>query len=131
MEVDYVAIGKRIKQLRREQYMSQETLAMRIDVSIPHMSNIENGKTKFSLQVLLSLAEALNVTPDALLVGLEDGNVARSRIIREIITQLKDCNEGQMQLLMDMFNNFKKLLRRYEECVKQQRELSEISELTQ
>ncbi len=96
MEVDYVAIGKRIKQLRREQYMSQETLAMRIDVSIPHMSNIENGKTKFSLQVLLSLAEALNVTPDALLVGLEDGNVARSRIIREIITQLKDCNEGQM-----------------------------------
>ena len=47
--------------------MSQETLAMRIDVSIPHMSNIENGKTKFSLQVLLSLAEALNVTPDALL----------------------------------------------------------------
>ena len=110
--------------------MSQETLAMRIDVSIPHMSNIENGKTKFSLQVLLSLAEALNVTPDALLVGLEDGNVARSRIIREIITQLKDCNEGQMQLLMDMFNNFKKLLRRYEECVKQQRELSEISELT-
>ena len=63
MEVDYVAIGKRIKQLRREQYMSQETLAMRIDVSIPHMSNIENGKTKFSLQVLLSLAEALNVTP--------------------------------------------------------------------
>ena len=93
MEVDYVAIGKRIKQLRREQYMSQETLAMRIDVSIPHMSNIENGKTKFSLQVLLSLAEALNVTPDALLVGLEDGNVARSRIIREIITQLKDCNE--------------------------------------
>lgn len=40
MEVDYVAIGKRIKQLRREQYMSQETLAMRIDVSIPHMSNI-------------------------------------------------------------------------------------------
>ena len=47
MEVDYVAIGKRIKQLRREQYMSQETLAMRIDVSIPHMSNIENGKTKF------------------------------------------------------------------------------------
>ena len=35
-----------------------------------------------------------------------------------------------MQLLMDMFNNFKKLLRRYEECVKQQRELSEISELT-
>ena len=75
MEVDYVAIGKRIKQLRREQYMSQETLAMRIDVSIPHMSNIENGKTKFSLQVLLSLAEALNVTPDALLVGLEDGTV--------------------------------------------------------
>ena len=130
MEVDYVAIGKRIKQLRREQNNSQENLAMRIDVSIPHMSNIENGKTKFSLQVLLSLAEALNVTPDALLVGLEDGNVARSRIIREIITQLKDCNEGQMQLLMDMFNNFKKLLRRYEECVKQQRELSEISELT-
>lgn len=130
MEIDYTAIGKRVKKFRKSRRLSQEQLAELLDISVPHMSNIENGKTKFSLQVLLSLAEALNVTPDALLVGLEDGNVARSRIIREIITQLKDCNEGQMQLLMDMFNNFKKLLRRYEECVKQQRELSEISELT-
>ncbi|MDE7326589.1 MAG: helix-turn-helix domain-containing protein [Lachnospiraceae bacterium] len=129
MEADYLAIGKRIKQLRREQNMSQERLALQIEVSIPHMSNIENGKTKFSLPVLISLADALDVTPDALLVGLDGGNVERGRFIREIAGQLADCNEGQMELLMEMFISFKKLLQRYEECVTQQEEGIELSDL--
>ena len=95
MEADYVAIGKRIKQLRRQRNMSQEALASHITVSVPHMSNIENGKTKFSLPVLLSLAGALEVTPDVLLIGLDSGKGSRERILKEIAAQLEDCSEAQ------------------------------------
>ena len=42
MEIDYVAIGKRIQKFRRKLKMSQERLAEQINVSVPHMSNIEN-----------------------------------------------------------------------------------------
>mgnify|MGYP001110255293 CR=1 FL=1 len=101
MEADYIAIGKRIKQLRKQRNMSQEVLASRIAVSVPHMSNIENGKTKFSLPVLLSLTSALEVTPDVLLVGL-------------VAAQLEDCNEAQMQLLSEIFIHSKKMLQQYD-----------------
>ena len=43
-EIDYAELGKRIKRIRGEKKISQEKLAEMIDVSIPHMSNIENGK---------------------------------------------------------------------------------------
>ena len=114
MEADYIAIGKRIKQLRKQRNMSQEVLASRIAVSVPHMSNIENGKTKFSLPVLLSLTSALEVTPDVLLVGLESKEGVRERDLKEVAAQLEDCNEAQMQLLSEIFIHSKKMLQQYD-----------------
>lgn len=117
MEADYIEIGKRIKRLRKERKMSQEALASRIDVSIPHMSNIENGKTKFSLPVLLSLTNALGVTPDALLVGAGSGEEPKEKVLKQIAAQLEDCTEAQMQLLAEAFRGSKKLLQQYDEKV--------------
>ena len=47
MDIDYLAIGKRIKAYRKERKMSQEELAEEIDISVPHMCNIENGNSAF------------------------------------------------------------------------------------
>lgn len=116
MEVDYVAIGKRIKQLRREQYMSQETLAMRIDVSIPHMSNIENGKTKFSFQLFVDLADKLEISSDILLYGgITPKEAVRRTILQEINEQLMECTDIQMQMIGVSVFNTKQLLQRYDE----------------
>ena len=49
--------------------ISQEKLVKILDVSIPRISDIENGSTKFSLQVLLNIVNALNITPEVLLLG--------------------------------------------------------------
>ncbi len=115
MEIDYVAIGKRIKQLRKEHKMSQEQLAEIIDVSVPHMSNIENGKTKFSLPVLIHLANALGVMPDVLLFEQvnTEGKV-RGMVVREIESQLLDCTEVQMLMLEEVFRSAKKILKEYD-----------------
>ena len=116
MEVDYVAIGKRIKQLRREQYMSQETLAMRIDVSIPHMSNIENGKTKFSFQLFVDLADKLEISSDiSLYGGITPKEAVRRTILQEINEQLMECTDIQMQMIGVSVYNTKQLLQRYDE----------------
>ncbi len=115
MEIDYVAIGKRIKQLRKEHKMSQEQLAEIIDVSVPHMSNIENGKTKFSLPVLIHLANALGVMPDVLLFEqVNTQGKVRGMVIREIESQLLDCTEVQMLMLEEVFRSAKKILKEYD-----------------
>lgn len=115
MEIDYVAIGKRIQKFRRKLKMSQEQLAEQINVSVPHMSNIENGKTKFSIQVLIKLAGALDTTPDRLLLDqLKDSNQAHDRIEEEICHELSDCTLEHKVLIEEMVRNTKKLLKKYD-----------------
>ena len=46
MEVDYKAIGQRIKIARIKKGVTQETVADLIDITPAHMSNVETGKTK-------------------------------------------------------------------------------------
>ena len=58
--MDYYAIGQRIRKFRKAQNLSQEQLAEMVNISTTHMSHIETGSTKLSLQVLGELAEALH-----------------------------------------------------------------------
>ena len=67
MELDYKAIGKRIKIARIKADLTQERLAEMVEISPTHMSNIETGTTRISLTAIVSLANALSVTVDDLL----------------------------------------------------------------
>lgn len=119
MEIDYVAIGKRIRKRRREVKMSQEKLAELIDVSPPHMSNIENGKTKFSLQVLLDLAYALDTTPDVLMLDhLKNKSSARGMVLAEIGKLLEGCTPVQMTMIEETIKTTKNMLQQYERKIK-------------
>ncbi len=62
-------IGKKVKELRVQEKMSQSELAELIDISTVHMSHIETGSVCMSLPCLLSLCNALNTTPNNILLG--------------------------------------------------------------
>lgn len=51
MEIDYKAIGQRIKIARIKKGITQEAVADIIDITPAHMSNVETGKTKVSLPI--------------------------------------------------------------------------------
>ncbi len=67
--MDYYEIGQRIRKYRKALGMSQEQLAERADISVTHMSHIETGNTKLSLQVLVDIADALGESTDIILFG--------------------------------------------------------------
>ena len=54
MELDYKAIGKRVKIARIKADLKQEQLAERTSLSPTHISNVETGTTKVSLAALLT-----------------------------------------------------------------------------
>ena len=60
MNVDYGAIGQRIKQVRRSRDMTQERLAEALSVSVGYISQIERGVTKINLDTLAAVAAHLN-----------------------------------------------------------------------
>ena len=53
--MDYYAIGQRIRKFRKACGLSQEELAEKVGISTTHMSHIETGNTKLSLQVLVDI----------------------------------------------------------------------------
>ena len=63
----YKAIGARIREVRIQKNMSQAELAEKAFISVPHMSEVENGKTKLRLSTFVYITEALQVSADVLL----------------------------------------------------------------
>ncbi len=56
-------LGKRIKELRKKQGLTQEKLAEMAKIETPSLSNIENGKNYPNHITLDKIANALNVAP--------------------------------------------------------------------
>ena len=55
-------IADNIRQYRAKQRISQEKLSAMTDISQQHISNIENELVNPSIEVLLKISTALNVT---------------------------------------------------------------------
>ena len=104
MELDYKAIGKRIKIARIKADLTQERLAEMVEISPTHMSNIETGTT------LVSLANALSVTVDDLLCD----SVVKDKVQfeKDIAGILSDCDEYEIRMIKDMTKALKETLRR-------------------
>jgi len=110
VEIDYKAIGQRIKIARIKKGTTQEAIADIIDVTPAHMSNIETGKTKVSLPTLIAIANALSVSVDTLLCD----NVLTSKVIFEGEAKevFKDCDEYEIRLLVDLLTSAKEAIRK-------------------
>lgn len=65
--MDRVAFGKRIKEARSKSHFTQEVLAEKADIAVTYLGEIERGEKTPSLDVLISLAESLEVSCDYLL----------------------------------------------------------------
>ena len=80
-------IGRRITQLRKEQGMTQEELAQKLDVSSQAVSKWENDVSCPDISILPQLADILHTTTDYLLSGKKD----EVRCIP--VDKRKDCND--------------------------------------
>ena len=110
MELDYKAIGKRIKIARIKADLTQERLAERINISPTHLSNIETGTTRVSVSTMISIANALSVTSDDLLC--DSIVMAKAQFEKDIALLLEDCDEYEIRIVKDMIASLKESLRR-------------------
>ena len=100
MNVDYTAIGQRIKQVRRSRGMTQERLAEALSVSVGYVSQIERGVTKISLDTLAAVATQLNCELSELVTGV---SVAQGRYLdRELAELIGRMNGRQRKLLLEI-----------------------------
>lgn len=91
----YIEMGNRIKLRRKELRMKQNELAEKLDISNNHVSSIENGKEKPSLDIFICICEKLNVTPDYLLLG----NMHTKNVPQDIVDGLRLCSSDDIELV--------------------------------
>lgn len=97
MEFQYKEMGNRIKVRRKELKIKQAELAEALEISNNHMSSIENGRQKPSLDTFVGICKQLNVTPDYLLLGTMHGY----NIPQDILDKLRLCSQSDIELARD------------------------------
>ena len=100
MNVDYAAIGQRIKQARRRRGLTQERLAEALSVSVGYISQIERGVTKISLDTLAAVSASLDCELAELVTGVA---VRQGGYLEQELAQTVDRMDGR-QRKMDRRN---------------------------
>lgn len=65
--MDYIALGRRIRHYRHCRGLTQQRLAEMVEISPSFMGHIERGARTASLETVIRLCRALQVTPNDLL----------------------------------------------------------------
>ena len=69
MYFDSYATGKRIQQLRKANGMTQEELAIKLNISDRHLRNLERGEEAPSIDLFVEIKTIFNSTLDYLILG--------------------------------------------------------------
>lgn len=107
--IDYVALGKRIREKRIEKNFTQEQLGEICDLSAAHIGHIERGTRILSVEVLFNIAQALNTSIDFLLFdSVSDNNILAS-IVPIIENADKTKVDGFLKIVRVLADNIDKL----------------------
>lgn len=92
--------GEKLKSLRKQLHMSQEDLALLLDVSPSIISSYERGTRTPTIDGMINLCSVLNLEPDYF---FNDKKIIRKRTI--------NCNhltDSQYKIVMELINEFLK-----------------------
>ena len=108
MAIDYEALGKRISNARKQIGITQEALGEQLNMTRKHISVIETAINRASLDTLVDIANALNVSADDLLVDslTHSASTADSEIHRLLL----DCNTTEQEILTRTVKELKAIL---------------------
>ena len=109
MPLNIYAFGKNVRHYRKKRGLSQNTLSEMIDKSPTYLSYLESGIRSTSLDTLVDLANALNITTDTLLKeSLDNTSVIMSN---EFAAVLGDCTDYEQKILLEVLIAVKSSIR--------------------
>lgn len=96
-ELDYQALGRRIRAARQKKNMTQEKLGELCGLSTAHIGHIERGTRTPSLQTAFQIAAVLEVSVDSLLL---DSATEPKQVLTAVGSRLQGQNEAQIKTFL-------------------------------
>lgn len=109
MELDYRALGERIRTIRKSRDLKQSQLAELVGIEPSNISHIERAASKVGLSTLVGIANNLGVSVDDLLCDSID--CEREAFDNQIIELTRDCTPEELRLITDLVRAMKASLR--------------------
>lgn len=97
MNIDYALLGQRIASLRTKKGLTQEKLSEMAGITNNYLSNIERSRSIPSLETLMSLCAALDVTPNHILIGTDD--TMPEYLLNDITSLLSECTPRERRII--------------------------------
>lgn len=98
--INHRQIGKRIKEIREQNNLSQAELAEATDLSVSYISHLENAKRKASLESVLRIVNALGITVDELLAGVQLHNPTSYQTDIDLL--MAECSEKEKRFVYEI-----------------------------
>ena len=108
-EINYVLLGKRIREIRIQMKLSQAALAEMSGLSTRYISHIETARKKASLSSLVSIADAVGISIDEILYGNQAAYKTDYQL--DIILLIENCTPSEKRYLYLMINSVISILR--------------------
>lgn len=102
MELIEVLIGKRIKEQRKKNKLTQEQLSEKLGISKNHLSAIERGVYRVQIETLVMIINCLGCTADDLFCDVIDkGYMIKSSRLSEKIEKLSPDEQNRILAVVD------------------------------
>lgn len=79
-----------LQTLRKAQGMTQEELAEALNISLEHLSKMERGKRKLSIDLIVAMVCYFHVSTDYLLMGKDHDKVDSRTKLLDVVAQLAE-----------------------------------------
>ena len=109
--IDYAAIGAQIRKVRLAKGLTQEQLANMVNVGTTHISHIETGNTKMSIESFIAIVNALDCSADELLC--REVVTARPIFISWLSELVEDCTVQEAKIIADTVTGLKATMRKH------------------
>lgn len=103
--MDYVSMGKRIREIRIKKGFTQDKLAAATKLSSAHISNIETAHAKASLPALVDIANALNASLDELVC--DSLSSSSSVYTHSLYSLFEECNNVEKKVISETIEALK------------------------
>lgn len=116
MTLNYILIGKRIREIRKRKKISQAALSDMVDITPTFISYIESGLKGMSIETLVAISNALGVTTDAILADSITGISSSSSY--DVTEILNDCSSFERSVIIASMKNLKTTIRENRNLIK-------------
>ena len=98
--LDLHRIGNNLYKVRKAKGLTQAEVAEKAELSDRTYADIERGSTNMRIETLLKICEALNITPNDILVVDNDIEIPE----QDIAETIKDCSNNEKETALKLLS---------------------------